>query len=146
MSCSNIPISPASGDGIYCFSPPPSGPGPVSRVQRKSDGTVVVLDRCCSLTGRALDDYTNPLLKPEAAEVVRKSGDFQFRGEVTPNLHRRGRRHSHGAHAGFLSTWEAEVCCGSDSAVAATLAARPVYPRKLTTCCNAQVVSLGPLD
>jgi hypothetical protein len=23
-------------------------------------------------------------------------------------------------------------------------AARPVYPRKLTTCCNAQVVSLGP--
>jgi zinc-finger binding domain of transposase IS66 len=24
------------------------------------------------------------------------------------------------------------------------LAARPVYPRKLTTCCNAQVVSLGP--
>ena len=33
---------------------------------------------------------------------------------------------------------------GSDSAVAATLAARPVYPRKLTTCCNAQVASLGP--
>jgi hypothetical protein len=34
---------------------------------------------------------------------------------------------------------------GSDSAVGATLAAQPVYPRKLTTCCNAQVVSLGPI-
>ena len=33
---------------------------------------------------------------------------------------------------------------GSDSADAPTLAARPLYPRKLTTCCNAQVVSLGP--
>jgi hypothetical protein len=32
----------------------------------------------------------------------------------------------------------------TDSAVAATLAARPVYPRKLTICCNAQVVSPGP--
>jgi hypothetical protein len=46
-----------------------------------------VLDRCCSLTGRALGDYTNPILKPEAAEAVRKSGDLQFRGEVTSNLH-----------------------------------------------------------
>jgi Glycosyl transferase family 2 len=41
-------------------------------------------------------------------------------------------------------TRSANVGFGSDSAVAATLAARPVYPRKLTTCCNAQVVSLGP--
>jgi hypothetical protein len=37
-----------------------------------------------------------------------------------------------------------KVGYGSDSAVAVTLAARPMYPRKLTTCCNAQVVSLGP--
>jgi hypothetical protein len=29
-----------------------------------------------------------------------------------------------------------EVRSGSDSAVAITLAARPVYPRKLTTCCK----------
>jgi hypothetical protein len=40
-----------------------------------------------------------------------------------------------GVHVGF----------GSRAAFAKALAPRPVYPRKLTTCCNAQVVGLGSL-
>src|SRR5258708_34739076 len=36
-------------------------------------------------------------------------------------------------------------CLGSWAAYAATFAARPVHPRKLPTCCNAQGGSLGPI-
>src|SRR5262249_5012805 len=61
-------------------------------------------------------------------------------------------------HSNRISRPAAELCAwcfqlgawrvdrfGSDSAVAATLAARPVHPRKRTICCNAHVVSVGPI-
>jgi hypothetical protein len=34
-----------------------------------------------------LGDHNNPILKPEAAEAVRKFGELNFNGTVTPDLH-----------------------------------------------------------
>jgi hypothetical protein len=75
------------GRDMLFFEPPPSGPGPVIRAERKSDGSVVVQDPCCTISPRWLGDHTNPILKPEAAEAVKKFGDLAFAGTVTPDLH-----------------------------------------------------------
>jgi hypothetical protein len=58
------------------FEPPASGPGPV-------------LNRSRSRNGRAnfnqlVGDYTNPILKPEAAEIVKKHGEISLAGEGYP--------------------------------------------------------------
>jgi hypothetical protein len=75
------------GRDMLFFEPPPSGPGPVIRAERKSDGSVVVQDPCCTLVQRWLGDYNSPILKPEAAEAVRKFGALSSNGTVTPDLH-----------------------------------------------------------
>jgi hypothetical protein len=49
--------------------PPLSGPGPVRYRSRAI----------------ALGDYINPILKPEAAEVVKKQGEIELGGEPAPN-------------------------------------------------------------
>ena len=48
---------------------PLSGPGPVTR----RPGRLLV------------GDYTNPILKPEAAEAVRKHGEIELSGDAAPN-------------------------------------------------------------
>jgi hypothetical protein len=58
------------------FEPPATGPGPV-------------LNRSRSRNGRAnfnqlIGDYTNPILKPEAAEIVKKHGEMSVAGEGYP--------------------------------------------------------------
>jgi hypothetical protein len=58
------------------FEPPATGPGPV-------------LNRSRSRNGRAnfnqlVGDYTNPILKPEAAEIVKKHGEMSLAGEGYP--------------------------------------------------------------
>jgi hypothetical protein len=65
--------------------------------------------------------------------------------------HHAHRKVGHGASAYDQSSFTdlaphriRDFSLGADSAVAVTLAARPVYPRKLATCCNAQVVSVRP--
>jgi hypothetical protein len=79
------------GRDMLFFEPPPSGPGPIVRSIRKADGTPVALDLCCGAGGGAgpgwLGDYTNPILKPEAAEAVKKYGDLAVVGTVLPDLH-----------------------------------------------------------
>ena len=53
------------------FEPPASGPGPVTNRSRRngiSDGFQLV------------GDYTNPILKPEAAEMVKKHGELEIKG------------------------------------------------------------------
>jgi hypothetical protein len=76
------------GRDMILFEPPPSCPGPIVNSIRKADGTVVVRDSCCGLAqGRWLGDHTNPILKPEAAEAVKKFGEFSFRGAVEADLH-----------------------------------------------------------
>ena len=49
------------------FELPVSGPGPVRRVTSR---------------GRLIGDYTNPILKPRAAEAVKKHDDLELSGET----------------------------------------------------------------
>jgi hypothetical protein len=55
-----------------------SGPGPIVSRLRKPDGTIMQ-----SVVG----DFTNPILRPQAAELVKKNGDLELGGIVIPNPH-----------------------------------------------------------
>jgi hypothetical protein len=54
------------------FEPPASGPGPVTNKSRRRDGRA----NFQQLVG----DYSNPILKPEAAEIVKQHGDLSLTG------------------------------------------------------------------
>ena len=56
--------------------PPASGPGPVFNRSRRPDGV--------SNTREFVGDYTNPILKPKAAEVVKRHGDISLAGGAYP--------------------------------------------------------------
>jgi hypothetical protein len=58
------------------FEPPASGPGPVTNRSRL-DGV--------SNYGQLVGDYTNPILKPWAAQVVKKFGQMSLAGVTYPN-------------------------------------------------------------
>ena len=62
----------------FTFEQPPSGPGPVVSRLRRPDGTMIL-----SVVG----DYTNPILRPEAAATIRKIGEGELDGKVLPNPH-----------------------------------------------------------
>ena len=58
--------------------PPASGPGPVTNKSRRADdGT--------SDYAQLVGDYTNPILQPWAAEVVKKKGEISLSGEDFPS-------------------------------------------------------------
>jgi len=58
--------------------PPAAGPGPVTnKSRRKDDGT--------SDYGMLVGDYTNPILQPWAADVVKKKGEVSLAGEDFPS-------------------------------------------------------------
>jgi hypothetical protein len=58
--------------------PPASGPGPVTNKSRRpDDGT--------SDYAQLVGDYTNPILQPWAAEVVKKKGEISLSGEDFPS-------------------------------------------------------------
>jgi hypothetical protein len=58
------------------FEPPASGPGPVLNRSRSPNGVANF--------NRLVGDYTNPILKPEAAAIVKKHGDISSSGEGYP--------------------------------------------------------------
>ena len=58
------------------FEPPASGPGPVTNRARRNG-----VSDYYQLVG----DYTNPILKPQAAEIVKKFGELSLAGETYPN-------------------------------------------------------------
>jgi hypothetical protein len=58
------------------FEPPASGPGPVLNRSRSRSGT--------GNFGQLVGDYTNPILKPEAAEIVKKHGEISLSGKGYP--------------------------------------------------------------
>jgi len=58
------------------FEPPRSGPGPVRNKSRLPSG----IGNFQQLVG----DYSNPILKPHAAEIVRKRGEISLAGEGYP--------------------------------------------------------------
>jgi hypothetical protein len=72
------------------FEPPPSGPGPVvnksRRPQTNFDGRVLPPNNniLVSNPARLVGDYTNPILKPKAAEAVKKKGEMESAGIVGP--------------------------------------------------------------
>ena len=55
--------------------PPRSGPGPVTNRSRRNGARNVY---------QYVGDYTNPILKPEAADIVRKHGEISQTGEDYP--------------------------------------------------------------
>jgi len=58
------------------FEPPASGPGPVLNRSRLPDGVANFQ--------QMIGDYTNPILKPQAAEVVKKHAEMELNGVATP--------------------------------------------------------------
>jgi hypothetical protein len=58
--------------------PPASGPGPVTNRTRRRDSGV-------SDYGMLVGDYTNPILQPWAAEVVKRKGEVSLAGLDYPN-------------------------------------------------------------
>ena len=75
------------GRDMLFLEPPPSGPGPVARADRKADGTTVAQEPCCTFVPQWLGDHTSPILKPEAAQAVKTFGDLSVSGTVAPDLH-----------------------------------------------------------
>jgi hypothetical protein len=70
-----MPIPDLSGTWArqaFFFEPPPSGPGPVTNSMRFPNGH--------SDLGQLVGDYTNPILKPDAAEVVKRRGEIALGG------------------------------------------------------------------
>ena len=59
------------------FGPPLSGPGPVRNKSRLPSGA--------SNFNLIVGDHTNPILKPEAAEVVKKHGEISASGRIFPD-------------------------------------------------------------
>jgi hypothetical protein len=58
------------------FEPPASGPGPVTNRSRRNG---------VSNYDQLVGDYTNPTLKPETAEIVKKFGELSLKGITFPS-------------------------------------------------------------
>jgi hypothetical protein len=59
------------------FEPPVAGPGPVTNRLRAPNGAASVYGY--------VGDHTNPILKPHAAEIVKKHGEIELGGAHAPN-------------------------------------------------------------
>jgi hypothetical protein len=62
------------------FEPPASGPGPVLNKSRMRAGP----QKGRGANNQFVGDYTNPILKPQAAEVVKKHGEIELAGAAAP--------------------------------------------------------------
>ena len=61
----------------FNFEPIPGEPAPLINLKRIADGT--------GDGGQIVGDYNNPILKPEAAEIVRKKGEISKTGKPYPD-------------------------------------------------------------
>ncbi len=77
------------GRDMLFFEPPTSGPGPIVNAVRKADGSRDLQAPCCAIVvaGGWVGDYTNPILKPEAQDAVKKYRDLSDKGTVVADLH-----------------------------------------------------------
>jgi hypothetical protein len=73
------------------FEPPASGPGPVVNKSRRPQGADVdgrtlppANNILVSNPARLVGDYANPILKPRAAEAVKRKGEMELAGIVGP--------------------------------------------------------------
>lgn len=65
------------GRNSFDLEPMASGPQPLTNIKRRPDGT----GNFQQLVG----DYSNPILKPEAAEIVKKRGEISISGRNFPD-------------------------------------------------------------
>ena len=65
------------GRHAFNFEPMPSGPQPLVNLSRNPNGT--------NNLGTLVGDYHNPILKPEAAAVVKQHGDMSLSGHAYPD-------------------------------------------------------------
>src|ERR1700680_393444 len=65
------------GKKCLILEPMPSGPQPLRNLSRRPDGT--------SNAGQLVGDYRNPILKPEAAAVVKQKGELAIAGKGFAN-------------------------------------------------------------
>jgi len=61
----------------FNFEPIPGGPAPLINLKRLGDGT--------GDGGQIVGDYNNPILKPQAAEIVKKQGEVSKSGHAFPD-------------------------------------------------------------
>jgi len=71
------------GRNMFNLEPPEKGPGPLVNLRRlgKDAGRSVVAGDPIPLVG----DYKNPILKPEAAAVVKRNGEYSESGHDVPD-------------------------------------------------------------
>src|SRR5579863_6640383 len=62
------------------FEPPASGPGPIVNKSRTRGGPRDGIGNANQFVG----DYANPILKPGAAEIIRKHGEISLAGQTYP--------------------------------------------------------------
>src|ERR1700716_3355506 len=77
---SAAPIPDFSGIWVHPslgFDPPLSGPGPVVNKSRTRNGA--------SNFDQLVGDYSSPILKPHAAEIVKKRGEISLSGRAFPD-------------------------------------------------------------
>jgi hypothetical protein len=65
------------GRNAFNFEPLPTGPQPVVNLSRTPNGA--------SNIGQLVGDYRNPILKPEAAEIIRQKGQISLGGHAYPD-------------------------------------------------------------
>ena len=82
-------ISGQWGRDMLFFEPPASGAGPIVNFIRRPDGTRNTSAPCCTIIveGGWVGDYSNPILKPAAAEAVKRYRELSDSGTVVPDLH-----------------------------------------------------------
>ena len=74
---STVPdLSGVWGRNWFFFEPPRSGSGPIVSKLRRPNGTLITIP--------FVGDYSNPILKPQAAEAVKKRGEMELSGVVPP--------------------------------------------------------------
>jgi hypothetical protein len=78
LAAGSIPdFSGRFGRNAFNFEPVANGPQPVVNMSRLADGT--------SNIGQLVGDFRNPILKPEAAEIVRQKGEISKSGHTYPD-------------------------------------------------------------
>ena len=75
------------GRDMLFFEPPSSGPAPVVRAARRADGRFVAQSPCCGIVQSWFGDPENTILRPRAAEAVKRFSELSVQGTVLPDLH-----------------------------------------------------------
>src|SRR5258708_37937924 len=65
------------GRNAFNFEPMPSGPRPLTNLRRLPNGA--------GDPNKLVGDYNNPILKPQAAEVVKEKGEISIAGKNYPD-------------------------------------------------------------